>query len=170
MKTERPKYDYKQMREYTAKKLLQEVLEWHAQWDEDEPVDEETILKELENCVGNDDGYEIARSLDQQYNWSPDTSLVEILDNSFFHMHDAQKMLIKKWVTENDIQPEFEVGQTVIFRHFTGEGGKVSKGTITRIEKDTAQYVINSKELGHVEEGQLGTTGIYCDYEDVSIS
>lgn len=81
-----------------AKLLAPKVKEW---------LDDDTELEDIEADLVkaikyNDDGYEVARSLDGKY--SPDAALVEILDEAGMAKRNAHSKAEVEWVKANNIQ------------------------------------------------------------------
>lgn len=82
-----------------------------------------------------DDGYAIAKQLDDRKYWSIDMRIVEALDNYSFMLSAQLDKEIKKWVEENDIQPPFPLKTRVKM-----QSGDI--GEIATIRRDTAEYLI----------------------------
>ena len=81
---------------------------------------------------------------------------MEVLDEYDHLLYAAHRKAVKKWVVDYDIRPAHTIGDTVTAKH--GEGQAV--GQITKIEADTAQYVIR-------REGDGLGCGAVVNYEDV---
>lgn len=115
--------------------------------EENPDSDKDCIIKDLVKALWFDDGYRCAREL-SHCGWECDAEIVEILEKAQFIKCDIVDKLTKEWVVQNNINPELEVGQKCSFTSC----GKKYIGTVTRIEKDLAQYLIFCEELGHVKE------------------
>lgn len=95
----RPKRSDETIVREAAKKLAPKVKEWLND-DSEEIADIEADL--VKAIKYNDDGYEVARSLDGQY--SPDAALVEILDDAGWAKREAHSKAEAEWVKANNIQ------------------------------------------------------------------
>lgn len=94
----RPKRSDETIVREAAKKLAPKVKEWLD--DDSQLADIEADL--VEATKYNDDGYDVARSLDGHY--SPDAALVEILDDAGWAKRDACSKAEAEWVKANNIQ------------------------------------------------------------------
>lgn len=92
-----------------------------------------------------DDGYAIARQLDDRKGWSIDTSIVEALEGFSFILDQELDKAIKSWIEENDIQPPFPI-KTRVKLH-TGETGEIDM-----IRRETAEYFIKIDGDSKAEE------------------
>ena len=104
--TPRPKIDYDVI--LTAAKFLAELID----------ADAETIAEYYNYPM---DGYELASELDKWAGWDIDTQLVDTLDDMNYYVDQELTKREKRWVEENDIQPELQIGT------------KLTKGIITGI-------------------------------------
>lgn len=165
---ERPKPNCKEVVRLAAEMLLPKVIEWLKEGGDDRAEEErDQILDDLADAIEyEDDGFRIAEQLKSNHYWEPDAGLVEILDRHY--KYDAHKSLVKKWVKDNDIKPELELGAKVTVHNALANfiAGKKIDGVITKIELDTAQYIVFSESEGHVRSG-VGTYGICVPFEDV---
>lgn len=87
--------------------------------------------------------------------------LVDLMDEWDGHLEATTREEVARWVTQNDIQPWFKVGDklNVIV------SGVDYDGTIHSISRERAEYVVNIQALGHVPAGQMGTSGIVFTFE-----
>ena len=143
--TERPKRCSDAVRDVALNALLPEVIKWLEQGGEESP-DEEDVLKDLRRAVGwNGDGYELARALDSE-GWSPDSELVDILNNWAHHEWKAHDDAQKAWVAENanQIAPQFRKGDRVSAKW----GHETVTGVVEDIKADMAQYTVRRAKDG----------------------
>jgi len=100
-------------------------------------IDEDTI-DDLKKLDPNQDGYKLARELDSK-GWEVDAELVSMFENYLSYAYDdALKAATKQWVIENNIQPQFSIGQAVEFKTRLA----YIRGTIASIRTDIANYCI----------------------------
>lgn len=159
---ERPARHSEARTEAGMKLLLADVMQWwRAQYPpsfKGQIEEEDDILADLVDCYENhpEDGYQFARDLERSHGWSPDTWLVDILDNADACHHKAYREVVKKWVKDYDIKPPLAIGTRVK----ANWGLEVIEGTITRIYEDEACYVVNRSDDGP-------GAGAHVDYERV---
>lgn len=91
-----------------------------------------------------------------------DDELVKIMAQVAKKKTEVYHRLIKSWVKDNCVSTTKRVGDKIKFMR----EGALETGVISRIETDTAQYIVFCEHLGHVKSG-LGVQGIYVNYEDV---
>ena len=129
-----------------AVELLPKVQQWLKQ-NGDDSSDDAGILKDLAKALnwGNKDGYELAKDLDGQ-SWSPDSALVEILDEAQSIRRRIYGKKCEEWVMLNHI-PAPKLGMKAkCVKH-----PKVANvvGTITRIYPDgTAVFTLDGQKNG----------------------
>lgn len=138
--------------------------------EENPDADKDYIIKDLVKALWYDDGFRCAKELNH-CSWECDAELVDILEQAQNIKYNIIEKLTKEWVVENNINPELEIGQNC---SFTSQGKKYI-GSIIKIEKERAQYLIFCEALGHVKESDKPTKanfscrsfGIYINYENV---
>ncbi len=91
-----------------------------------------------------------------------DDELVKIMSQAAKKRVEVYHRLVKSWVKDNLVLPTRKLGEKV---KFTWQG-KPESGIISKIEPETAQYLVFCEHLGHVRVG-VGVQGIYVNYEDV---
>lgn len=92
------------------------------------------IAKHARFC---DDGYELAKNLDDREGWEINAHLVEYLDSHSFTLANYRDAWLKQWLVDNKVEPPFPPGTRVKYCH-----GQKS-GTITGIyEYRPACYLI----------------------------
>jgi len=155
--TDRPKWN-EQMREKWNKKTVEMILEWDNECSYEEMLD---VVEKLH--LPYDSGYEFAKELEGSWdiNVTPDSLLVEILENANDQqgriLHDA----IKQWVDNCNILLNHEKGSVVQFSH----RGKDYEGPITSLDHNQATYAIHVPEL--LSNSDSKTTGIVIKAECV---
>jgi len=121
--------------------------------DDDEESTKEELADALRRCWFWD-GYELAKYLDD---WSPDASLVDILDNADRYCATPLKGLEREYA--KTLKPLFRVGDRVTLPR------ESVCGEITSLD-DTGHYHIYSEILGHVKEGS-GVHAVIYRWEDI---
>jgi hypothetical protein len=159
IKSLRPFFNDK-MEEELAKVVGEEIYEWGNGTDNTEL--QQCIEDAKEVLSGNIDGngYELAKDFESDFGYDPDAEMVEILDSVWYKKNEILNNTIKQWVIDDNIKPEYSVGDTVMFTH--GREGEVI-GEITSIYENTAQYVVCVEILGH----EKGKSGSIVNYEKV---
>ena len=135
---DRPKQYAKEVLQEAASRLLPDVIRW-IKANASEPSAEETaeILDQLAQAIRyEDDGYKIARNLENIGLWDVDASLVEILDNAGWHKIAARETAVKTWVKFHDVKLTRVVGERVK----TNKG----EGSIVAIRPLTAEYIVQT--------------------------
>ncbi len=105
------------------------------------------------------DGYELAKKLEDHFNWQIDAQTVASLDDVSVYMRKRLQEEERLWVKNHNIQPPFAIGTVVVCRH-----GGILVGTITGIaEHEPAAYLIqipgepeNSRAVVKFEDCWLG--------------
>lgn len=147
-----------------VEEVLQEVMDWQGstgEFNDDEDAAEEVRKDLLEAISYGDDGYGICRDLDSS-GWSPDSELVDILDN--LEWHAVTRAAVKRWVLDNQVAPRLAVGAPVKVydHHFEGKPTSSSEplreGEVVRVDLDGGTYTVFVPSLGHVREG-VGSHG-----------
>ena len=123
-----------------AQLVAQDCLRWDPKSDVDDWVRD--LMKAKYEW---DDGYTLAKYLDDHCHVSSDRELVEILDGATSKLREVHNAEVKKWVGIVGFKPEHAIGAAVSTRH--------GEGRITGIYVETAQYVVNTegkKEGGYI--------------------
>lgn len=140
-----------------ARKLAPVVKEWV----EDPAVTLAEIEADLQQAIKfYDDGYDIARELDGQYD--PDARLVEILDEAFGAKTDALRALTRDWVQANQLKP-IPLETKVRWQKKPAAG----VGIVVRND-DAGKSTVMFPSLGHVREG-VGCHGYIANWEELTI-
>lgn len=112
------------------------------------------LIKAVKNSTRDFDGYDLAKTIEQQFMWDVDASLVEILDSYSHLLYKAHRNAVKAWVIENNIIPQRDVGDDIMVIVFqVGYHGR-----IVHVDTETAQYSVNIPALGHAEH-EFSTIG-----------
>mgnify|MGYP001574482800 CR=1 FL=1 len=127
--------------------------------------------KDLEKCVddtftileyaSNENGYELAK-LYEEYNYSPDSNLVDILDGVDFEKSQIEDRYIRKWVVNDKIEPTLTINDKVIVKYGSGR----REGIITAIKKETAVYHVCIESAGQNLKDSRRTV---INYEDAEL-
>lgn len=123
----------------TVEHMLPEVLGW-LEADEKEGKE---ISEQLVNVLQDSyeyDGYKLAKKLDDDYMWSSDAELVEILEtvsNAIFAVCTQQT---NKWVLENNIKPQYAINDRVTYKN----SNKTTNGVIVDIQLEMGNYLIQN--------------------------
>jgi hypothetical protein len=104
------------------------------------------------------DGYQIARALEDRCGWDCDLPIAEGLDGFGGLLDEEIRKACVSWVKDNDVQPPFPVGTRVSARW----GGDIITGTIGEIYAyGPAQYCIK-------RDGEKASSRAIANFEDVS--
>lgn len=127
--TKRPTFVDERIAEIAAVNLLPSVQEWLGEEGDD-------ILEQIADAIRfKSDGYDIAKHLEDNYYWSPNAHLVEILDVAYHRVSQAHEQLEREWVAENGITvPADLLNQRVSCRS--------GVGTVTKIIEQTAKVIV----------------------------
>lgn len=106
------------------------------------------------------DGYELARALDDRCGWSPDSSVVEALDNWSSNARIELEKAQKAWREATNPQPDFKVGDRVKLKD--GATGEV---TDANYKYGVAQYLVKIDGDPAAETNQARRI---VNYEDAS--
>ena len=167
-KTEpRPQRHGEEMDAKVAEGLLDNVLEWLEGHGGNS--DRDDVLKSLTDAIdraGDDDGYAIAKALDDEGWAGIDADFVEILNEASWLRGQAHDDAVREWVKRNAVAAPLPVGAKVriAFKRHPDDG---AEGAIAAINDDLATYVVACPSLGHVPEGQFGTHGLLIPFENV---
>jgi hypothetical protein len=153
--TKRPKHNDQAVIEEAVARVAPEVLLWMSPTTTTLPEVIEDLTKAIRECRSGD-AYTIARNLEERHHWSCDRELVEVLDN--LDTYGVHREMVKAWVKAVQPKATKYVGEQVSTKHGDGE--------ITRIDEQTAQYVVFIPSKGHVRSG-VGTHGTFFDFEDL---
>lgn len=104
-----------------------------ARWDPSSTPDDwvEALYKARHHW---DDGYRLARALEDGSCVMPDAALVEILDGAGFTLSRVRDREVRLWVGIVGFEPRYAVGDKVKWPR--------GEGVVSDIEVDTARYVI----------------------------
>lgn len=109
----------------------------------------------------SDDGYQFARKFESS-GWTPDSELVDILDNADTELYRALRAAEEVWLVETRTRPRFGIGAKVVFPKEQLDAG--AEGEISEINEKAGTYTVFAPTLGHVREG-LGTRGRIFTWE-----
>lgn len=150
---------------------IEEVAQMLLSWlRETEPKGEASLdecrddaRKLLERYSTYDDGYDMARFLENHCGYEPNASLVDVLEGIWVKRAHAYAEVVAQWVREEGIvMPESYMNQKVRFK--LGEG--IAEGEIVKFYPDMAKVLIYCPEQGHVRDGR-GVQGCVVNWEAV---
>jgi hypothetical protein len=153
----RPNRNNPKIIEQVKTRIVEDISRWL-----NNEVSFETIFSDLEDVVFLHDGYARARALEKK-GYTPDTELVEILDEFDTYFYEEIKVAEKEWMRLNDNVLILEVGDAVSAE----TNKKFIAGAIIEVHADTGYYLICSEAEGHKKEG-LGVHGVYVAFEKVT--
>ena len=124
--------------------------------------DPDNLIEMAKDVIAHydDDGYALAKMLEDEHGLDPDVSLVDALEDVTGIKHMATRATVERWVRDNEIVCPFEVGAKVMTRGVEGPG------EIYEIDAKQAQCSVRFECLGHVAKG-MGTHGRILKYEDL---
>lgn len=126
-----------------AARLLPGVLRWFGP----SMRPDDAILKDLTTGLTVTlDGYGLAKWLEIYRDWSPDGSLVTLLNQASFLRDDIYDQKVRQWVEDNQVQPGLSVGDTVKVRDGSGVE---HTGQIRCINYEEARYQVFAQSMGH---------------------
>lgn len=117
---ERPRKSDPAIVAYAANSVAEMIVE---DWDEGGCVEDWAKALGKEMRYSHRDGYELARELERYHSITPDSRLVELLDDASGALDDAYADALEKWVKMAGWQPQFAVGDRVTWR---GRAGAVN--------------------------------------------
>lgn len=171
----RPSHNGGAMAKLLATRMLPKVIKWMGPKAgppgpiecEDGVAPHQDLLEALEDAVKfDDDGYEIASSLEGDAYITPDSELVEILDETGFIRYDIHRTLVSEWVKANNLTPRFKVGDEVRMLDHTATWAhakfKGLVGEVTEVRAEQMTYTVMYESLGDVRMGTPMPQGKGC--------
>lgn len=125
-------------------------------WLRSEPTDDD--LESFADCYDYD-GFKMGKNLDSQ-GWDVDEQLVDLCGWFSHYYHKEEDKLIKQWVSENNIEVPYQVGEFVSFKMQF----KDKVGEIVDIDKEKARLVVCVEADGHTKR-KIGHHGYLLDVE-----
>lgn len=166
--TTRPSIKDDEIIEKVAREIAPSLLEWISSTSVDGSQDTiEEIIPELIDMIDstyNHDAYDMAKYLDDEYSWSPDSDLVERLDCVDYLLRKFENEHTKEWVKFFKIQPQFKVGDLVSFNNKQGHIDSIdfdlAKYRIKKLNDDsTCRYIVKYEEAELVNPTQGAENG-----------
>lgn len=128
-----------------------------VEWDNGESSPDEWVDDLLKCHWDWDDGYKLAKALDDRCHVSSDMALAEALDGASHALWTAHEAAVRQWAVDNNVQPSLEVGARVTCRF--------GEGVVGSIDKDRAIYLfVPDAERERYARGG----GIHLNFEDAS--
>lgn len=118
-----------------------------AEWLEEKALDERALDQVAEALRYDHDGYGRARHLESRYYWSPNSELVEILDNDA--LYGAHEEAEREWVKLTGATVPLPDGAKV-------ETGRHGVGEITGRYVDRATYIVWNESCHGVKAPNTG--------------
>ena len=149
---ERPKFN-DEMRKELAQIVGKIVFDWCNGETELEQCIEDS--EEVLRFNHDENGYALAKEFDDK-GYSPDAMLVDELDRVSYEASAILKTHIEKWVKDNDLTLDIEIGTEVQYNEWKGvKVGKVVKlypetmqyGVRTPDQSETSHYIINFEKV-----------------------
>lgn len=131
------------------------IAEVCVEWDGEDSAVEDWIDDLIKCCFDWDDGYRLAKALDDRCYVHVDADLVEALGAASYAHSDAHEAAVREWVKANQIKPDLEVGDRVSCRF--------GEGVIGGAHLDRAIYLFVPD--GEREKYARGG-GIHLNFED----
>jgi hypothetical protein len=154
----RPSQHDPNVRHAAVASILPEVVEWigHDTFKENQ---RDELVENLLHVLGEGDGYKAAYRLQLDRGWQPDEELVEILGSLSGCLSQAQRNFVRRWVEVCQVKPKLKVGDRV-----SAPRMRIAEGTITKIEEETAEYLVTSPDFFERYPGAKGG-GTLVPYE-----
>lgn len=124
-----------------------EITAAHCQGISDKETLVESLLYAWKNATYTD-GYHLAKILDEYCNYDVDSSFVSDLDEMEYNVDRLIKDAREKWIKDNNIQPELEIG-TVL--HHVNNG----PGTIVGSCEYYIGYYLVERECDKIQNSKL---------------
>lgn len=145
-----------------AKELSFEVERWLGEKNTQSSI-EQDLFEAMKDCTISDfDGYDLARQLEREYGYVPDSNLVEILSSAYVHAMREHRKQISEWIERNNIQATRKIDEKIKCCN----QGKIVEGVIFAVYPKTLQYGVYVESLGHVKSGN-GTRGLMVNAEEI---
>jgi len=158
----RPTYRDAGVLERTVEGLLPAIMEWDGGTEGDKE-DLRIALTDAFESEGKD-VYRIAKHLDEQKLWTVNQELLRVLEALDPIWWQAELDVVKEWVLDHQIKPEFQIGAKIRVPYRKAREG-VIVGEVVRIDHNRAVYLVFCKSLGHVRGG-VGCQGLIIEYEN----
>lgn len=150
--------------EQVADKILIPWMRDHGGNDED--CERNSIIKDAEKMLRNnvyEDGYTLAKALENHCYWSPDSYLVSQLDDVMFMRSRILEKAVMGWVIDNDIKSTFAVGQRLDV--LSKRDDDIHEGEIVNIVPETARFIIAVPSLESNHQFGKNTSGYVIEFE-----
>lgn len=86
-----------------------------------------------------DNGYELAKDLEDDYYVEPDASMVETLDSARHELYSEAAKRVAQWIIDCGIKPSFGIGDLIE----ANQGRDVVRGTVRDIDMRSGYYVVD---------------------------
>lgn len=90
-------------------------------------IDDEDLIDHLiKHAHAHENGYEIAKTLDNWERWDIEAETVSALDSFDYYVTRQLRTVEAEWIAENNIQPPFPVGTEVEYLYGTWKQGEIT--------------------------------------------
>jgi hypothetical protein len=138
-KVERPYFD-EEMAARLAKSVGKIIKEHHRYNDLEDCIED---AKSVLECDWNEDGFTLAKAFEDK-GYSGSAELVYDLDSVSSDARDILAEAEKRWVKENNVKLDLEVGALIVFDAWTKNN---EDGEIVKLYPETAQYGVWCESL-----------------------
>ena len=118
--------------------------------DLDEEVNETNIASIARALRSGDDGYQLAREMDDD-GWEVDEGTVGILRGASYHLRDHHRTAVRAWVAETNPVNPVPLGEMAALTG--GVFGEGRQGKVVKINADLATSTVSEAAKGHGENG-----------------
>lgn len=132
----RPLQDSEEVRKRAVNRILPKILAWNQGHFDEEKIQEDFL--HILRYTYDFDGYALAKRLDESRGWTPDSHLVEVLDNFAFDVLEAYEEIVREWVRAHDLQLSLKVGDPVSCK----VNNLPCEGVVTGLNPDMAVYLV----------------------------
>jgi hypothetical protein len=173
---QRPNDRDRRVLDYVARELTRQILEYDPLENGPGAATEDDIqvkVREALDICRDWDGFELGQQLDRDWGCI-DSGYVDILDNAVHLQIKKHDELVREWVAQNNIQPQFSWGDEIFTLSWNDDLWRrvPVRGTIVEIRREMAQYTITfdpdpMRALHTSPERHFFATGTIFNYEDV---
>lgn len=124
-----------------------------------EDSDVDRFAKDLARCAWHNDGFEIAKKLDD-YGWEMSAAAVEILDSTYHFLSGAENDARRRWITEQALSDPFKADDKITTRegragyihkdadpHYAATGFALCKFYDDKTQSDNSSWLIKWEDI-----------------------
>lgn len=117
----------------------EEILQWCSDAGALDSDDEEEVLDQVvESLEPHKDGYALAKALEDDHQWEPDSALVDILDTLQDTLRSVTQEAVVAWVRDRGLQPKHALGAKIQAR----VGWSWHDGVVVKVYPERMEYVV----------------------------